>query len=52
MSLSYERFLCLGGNFKFVAECFFITLRALHVGILPATETFMKGLGWVSITYL
>ena len=26
-------------SFKFVTECFFITQRALHVGLLPAVNT-------------
>lgn len=26
--------------FKFVTECFFITQRALHVGLIPAVNTF------------
>lgn len=29
-------------QFKFVTECFFITQRALHVGLLPAVNTFTK----------
>lgn len=27
-------------SFKFVTECFFITQRALHVGLIPAVNTF------------
>lgn len=29
-------------TFKFVTECFFITQRALHVGLIPATNTFTQ----------
>ena len=42
LSQQYQRFLPREGNFKFVTECFFITQRALHVGLLPAVETFSK----------
>ena len=44
----FERFLATppqsGGptSFKFVTECFFITQRALHVGLLPAVNTFIN----------
>lgn len=40
LSQQHERFLPRESNFKFVTECFFITQRALHVGLLPAVETF------------
>ena len=43
-SKSHDRFLCEGGGYKFVTECFFITLRALHIGLLVAAETFLKTL--------
>ncbi len=29
-------------QYKFVTECFFITQRALHVGLIPAVNTFSK----------
>ena len=29
----------ISSSFKFVTECFFITQRALHVGLLPAVNT-------------
>ena len=53
LSQGHERFLATppqqtlspgGGTtltpFKFVTECFFITQRALHVGLIPAVNTF------------
>ena len=39
-SQRHERFLPRENNFKFVTECFFVTQRALHVGLLPAVESF------------
>ena len=39
-SQRHERFLPRENSFKFVTECFFVTQRALHVGLLPAVETF------------
>ena len=36
------RFFPQGTSFKFVCECFFITQRALHVGVIPAVNTFTK----------
>jgi hypothetical protein len=36
--------MCLGGNYKFVTECFFLTWRALHIGLLTAAETFLNTL--------
>ena len=45
----FERFLATppqnrgqATSFKFVTECFFITQRALHVGLLPAVNTFIN----------
>lgn len=29
-------------QFKFVTECFFITQRALHIGLIPALNTFSQ----------
>ena len=29
-------------TFKFVTECFFITQRALHVGLIPAVNVFSQ----------
>ena len=29
-------------RFKFVTECFFMTQRALHVGLIPAMNTFSQ----------
>ena len=36
------RFFPQGTSFKFVCECFFITQRALHIGVIPAVNTFTK----------
>ena len=47
LAKDYQRFLSFGSEFKFVTECFFVTLRALHIGLLPAADTFLKGLGLV-----
>ena len=47
LAKDYQRFLSLGSDFKFVTECFFVTLRALHIGLLPAADTFLKGVGLV-----
>ena len=38
----HERFLPSDNSFKFVTECFYITQRALHVGLIPAIDTFSK----------
>ena len=40
LAKGFERFLPAKSSFKFVTECFFITQRALHVGVLPAIKTF------------
>lgn len=37
-----ERFFPQNTPFKFVCECFFITQRALHIGVIPAINTFTK----------
>lgn len=37
-----ERFFPQNTPFKFVCECFFITQRALHIGLIPASNTFTK----------
>ena len=39
-SQRHQRFLPRENNFKFVTECFFVTQRALHVGLFPAVESF------------
>ena len=42
LSQGSKRFFPDTTSFKFVCECFFITQRALHVGIIPAINTFTK----------
>lgn len=38
--MGHRRFCPADSQFRFVTECFFVTQRALHVGLLPAMNTF------------
>ena len=38
--MGHSRFCPANSQFRFVTECFFATQWALHVGLLPAMNTF------------